>query len=216
MANAAPDDHYAVLGLDEDVTDAEVRAAFRRLALQHHPDRAGPASTATFQKMAAAYSVLSDPVRRARYDLWRSARGLGRARPTGPERRRPAGPAAAPVPPRAPGQMIRRLCGPLNALLATGAARRAAPDLVELFLTRAEAAEGGMITVAMRVPVDCPACMPEPVGPCDLCASTRTVEDLFSAWLAVSPGIADGTVLEPSALLKGMRPVSFRMRVLAA
>jgi molecular chaperone DnaJ len=206
MANAAPDDHYAVLGVDDDVSDADLRRAFRQLALKWHPDRAGPATTATFQRMAAAYSVLSDPIRRARYDLWRAARGLGRPKPP-----------PSPVSGRAPGRMIERLSGPLAGLLATGAARYAGPDVLELFLSREEAAIGGMITIAMRVPVDCPACMPEPVGPCDLCGSTRMVEDLFSAWLAVSPGIADGTVLHPSALLKGMvRPVSFRMRILPA
>lgn len=33
-----------------------------------------------------------------------------------------------------------------------------------------------------------------------------------TAWLAVRPGVADGTVLEPSALIHGMQPVSFRVR----
>lgn len=46
-----------------------------------------------------------------------------------------------------------------------------------------------------------------------MCGSKRTIDELFSAWLAVPPGVADGAVLKPSALLPGMiRPVSFRVR----
>lgn len=39
-------------------------------------------------------------------------------------------------------------------------------------------------------------------------------EELFSAWLAVPPDTADGTVLKPSEFLPGMDPVAFRVRVL--
>ena len=113
--------------------------------------------------------------------------------------------------------MLRRLCGPLNALLACGVARRAEDDVIELFLNAQEASEGGMVTISMRVPVRCPACAADAAGPCARCGMSRTVDELFSAWLAVRPGVADGTVLTPSALLPGMvRPVSFRVRLRGA
>jgi hypothetical protein len=51
------------------------------------------------------------------------------------------------------------------------------------------------------VPVRC-ACDSAP--PCPRCGGTGAVEELFSAWLAVPPGVADGTVLTPSAWLPGM------------
>jgi curved DNA-binding protein CbpA len=62
------DDYYELLGVDSAITATELRRAWRRLALRWHPDRAGPEATATFQKLAAAYAVLSDPVARAAYD----------------------------------------------------------------------------------------------------------------------------------------------------
>ena len=67
----ARDDHYAVLGLTPAVQVAEIRRAYRLLALRHHPDRAGPDGTATFQLIAEAYRVLSDPALRSSYDAGR-------------------------------------------------------------------------------------------------------------------------------------------------
>ncbi len=110
--------------------------------------------------------------------------------------------------------MLHRLSGPLGGLLAGGVARRVDPEVIELFLNEREASEGGMASIAMRVPVYCPACAASPSGHCARCGSTRTVDELFSAWLAVRPGVTDGAVLNPSALLPGMvRPVSFRVRL---
>ena len=63
-------DHYATLGLARRCTRAQIRAAYRRLAAQHHPDR-NPGSPEALQKMQelnAAYETLTDPVRRRAYD----------------------------------------------------------------------------------------------------------------------------------------------------
>src|SRR3954471_14574871 len=100
---ASADDPYGLLGIDSNADHAQVRRAFRRLALRWHPDRAGPEATVTFPKISAAYAVLSDPVARARYDRQRP-RPVARAAP-----RR-----------RAPAVMLSRQSGPLNALLASG------------------------------------------------------------------------------------------------
>ena len=49
---------------------------------------------------------------------------------------------------------------------------------------------------------------------CAHCRGTGTVEELFSAWLAVPPGVKGGEVLVPSADLPGMvEPVRFRVRL---
>jgi molecular chaperone DnaJ len=186
------DDYYALLGITATADVVELRRAWRRLAVRWHPDRAGHGATATFQKIQAAYMVLSDPIARAAYDRKRSG-GTGR---------------------RAPSVMLRRVSGPLKGLLACGVARRAEDDVIELFLTAQEAAGGGMITIAMRVPVRCPACATDAAQSCAKCGSTRTIDELFSAWLAVPPSVVDGAILKPSALLPGMlRPVSFRVRL---
>ena len=74
------DDYYALLGIDAEADGAELRRAWRRLALRWHPDRAGPGATATFQKILAAYTVLSDPVARAAYDRRRDDAAPGALR----------------------------------------------------------------------------------------------------------------------------------------
>ena len=68
-------DYYEVLGVSRDADAAELKAAYRRLALQHHPDRNpdAPESTEKFKEASEAYAVLSDPEKRARYDRYGSA-----------------------------------------------------------------------------------------------------------------------------------------------
>lgn len=115
---------------------------------------------------------------------------------------------------RAPEVLLHRLSGPLDALLACGIARHAEAGMIELFLDADEVREGGMATISMRVPVRCPACAADAVQPCTRCAGKRVVDEVFSAWLAVRPGVADGTILVPSAFLPGMvGEVRFRARV---
>lgn len=66
----ATPDHYASLGLHRNCTDAQIRAAYRLLAKQHHPDVNGgtPAAVAQTQALNAAYEILSDASRRREYD----------------------------------------------------------------------------------------------------------------------------------------------------
>ena len=69
MPTSAPN-HYATLGLDQNCTDAQIRAAYRVLAKQHHPDVNGGCanSAARTRELNAAYEILSDPERRQVYD----------------------------------------------------------------------------------------------------------------------------------------------------
>ncbi|KAH9864286.1 hypothetical protein J1614_010220 [Plenodomus biglobosus] len=66
-------DPYEVLGLEQEATGDDVKKAYRKLALKHHPDKAAEgekeAAHKTFQEIAFAYAVLSDDRRRRRYDL---------------------------------------------------------------------------------------------------------------------------------------------------
>ncbi|MEO6034751.1 MAG: DnaJ domain-containing protein [Verrucomicrobiota bacterium] len=69
MQTSRPD-HYATLGLDRNCTTGQIRAAYRALAKQHHPDLNGDltdAKTLT-QAINSAYEILGDPARREDYD----------------------------------------------------------------------------------------------------------------------------------------------------
>lgn len=57
---------YETLGVEPTATAAEIKAAWRKLCAEHHPDRGG--DTATAAEINAAYDVLSSPQRRLEYD----------------------------------------------------------------------------------------------------------------------------------------------------
>lgn len=61
--------HYEVLGVKRNASAEDVRRAFRRLVLQHHPDRSrAPGAAERFREITGAYEVLRDPAARADYD----------------------------------------------------------------------------------------------------------------------------------------------------
>lgn len=63
-------DYYEILGVGRDVSSHELKAAYRRLAVEYHPDRNpdNPEAEEKFKEASEAYAVLSDPDKRARYD----------------------------------------------------------------------------------------------------------------------------------------------------
>jgi curved DNA-binding protein len=83
-------DYYAVLGVPKNADDKAIKAAYRKLARKHHPDvnKGDAASEAKFKEINEAYTVLSDPEKRRRYDAigpeW--ARSVRARRPPGRQR----------------------------------------------------------------------------------------------------------------------------------
>lgn len=59
-------DHYSTLGVPRDATQEEIKKAYRKLAMTHHPDKGG--DPAAFQKLNDAYEVLGDAAKRQQYD----------------------------------------------------------------------------------------------------------------------------------------------------
>ncbi len=63
-------DYYKILGVERNATEAEIKSAFRKLALQYHPDRnpGNKQAEEKFKEINEAYEVLSDAEKRSRYD----------------------------------------------------------------------------------------------------------------------------------------------------
>ena len=65
-------DYYDILGVERGADDAALKSAFRKLAMEHHPDRNGGCEEAAgrFKEVNEAYSILSDAQKRAAYDRY--------------------------------------------------------------------------------------------------------------------------------------------------
>jgi len=72
-------DYYKILGVDEKSSDDEIKKAYRRLSMVHHPDKNGNTdeSKQMFQELNNAYATLSDANKRRTYDMMRKGGGGG-------------------------------------------------------------------------------------------------------------------------------------------
>lgn len=68
-------DYYKTLGVEKKTSVAEIKKAYRKLALKYHPDKTkgDKASEAKFKEVSEAYAVLSDPEKKKQYDTYGSA-----------------------------------------------------------------------------------------------------------------------------------------------
>jgi molecular chaperone DnaJ len=221
------DDLYARLGVSRTATCAELRRAYRLLALRWHPDRAGPGSTELFQRISEAYQVLSHPMRRASYDgrlrdqgghgeppaRWPAPRGKGDYLGPGGRVswRAPFSPGSATRPP------LDRLSGSLEDLLARAAARRRDDGAIELLLRAAEAASGGVAAIQAPLPVTCPTCAGVAAHNrvwCRRCQYAGQVVDEVTILVDIPAGAVDGASfafeVDPAGMLPAQR---VRLRV---
>jgi len=65
-------DYYETLELNQQASEAEIKKAYKKLAMKHHPDRnnGNPESTETFKDVKKAYDILSDPQKKSIYDQY--------------------------------------------------------------------------------------------------------------------------------------------------
>jgi DnaJ-class molecular chaperone len=75
-----PRDYYQILGVPKDASDAEIKKAYRKLAMQYHPDR-NPNNekwaNEKFKEINRAYGVLGDPEKRRHYDQFGTVGDMG-------------------------------------------------------------------------------------------------------------------------------------------
>jgi molecular chaperone DnaJ len=214
-------DLYAVLGVARAASGAEIRRAYRQLALAHHPDRAGPASADLFARIAEAYHMLSDPTARTAYDAHLFERERAFA-PGGAQSQSDArawsvsavGWSASwqkPIP-----NLLPRLSGPLERLTESGAAELAADGVLELHLNAAEAARGGTALVELPLPIVCPTCggVARPGGVwCRRCEHAGRVTEKVAMVVAIPPAARDGLVVTATLRQGGGSPQRARLRV---
>lgn len=78
MANGDKRDCYELLGVHKNASETEIKKAYRKLAIQYHPDKnpGDKAAEDKFKEISEAYEILSDPQKRAQYDQFGHA-GIG-------------------------------------------------------------------------------------------------------------------------------------------
>ncbi len=59
-------DYYSILGVSRNASDKDLKSAYKKASMKHHPDRGG--NEEEFKKVNEAYSTLKDPQKRAVYD----------------------------------------------------------------------------------------------------------------------------------------------------
>src|SRR5690606_32106501 len=83
MRNKDPLGYYAILGISPDADASAIKKAYRRRAMELHPDRnPGPEATRQFQLLIQAYQTLGDDDKRRQYDAQEPERQKARAQQT--------------------------------------------------------------------------------------------------------------------------------------
>ncbi len=186
---------YALLGVARDAGDADIKKAYRKLAMEYHPDRnPAPEAEARFKEITEAYEVLRDPQKRAAYDRYGKA-GLGGAG-GGHGFHHVDLSEALNIFMRDFGGM-----GGLDSLFGGGRARadaRRGQDVrVTVRLTLAEVATGVKKAVRFKAPGRCAACEGTGARPgtrpttCSTCGGSgevrRAARSMFGQFVSVSP-----------------------------
>ncbi len=178
---AAKRDYYEVLGVARDADPVELKRAYRKLAMQYHPDRnpGNPAAEDYFKEATEAYTVLSDTEKRRRYDR------MGHAAFGGP------GQGFEAVDFASVGEILEGLFGEVFFGKQRRPRRRAGRDLkYELTVDFVEAALGTEKTITVKRPTTCGTCTgsgaapgttPTPCAVCNGKGEVRLQRGFFSA-----------------------------------
>jgi molecular chaperone DnaJ len=205
-------DFYTLLGVPRTAGEADIKKAYRKLAMEYHPDRNPSADAeAKFKEIAEAYEILREPQKRAAYDRYGKA-GLGGA--AGPQGFHHVDLAEAL-------NIFMQNFGGFDSMFGGGRARgenRRGQDIrVTVKLTLEEVATGVKKTVRMKTLERCETCSGTGAKPgtrpqrCTTCAGAgevrRTAQSMFGQFVSVAPCPAcagEGEIVsEPCEVCRG-------------
>jgi len=213
-------DYYAILGVKPDATQSQIKAAYRRLAKEHHPDSSGKDSK-DFRDLQEAYKVLSDPKQRAAYD--RTRRTTGGVRIPVEVRRSGQAGVVHPVAPESRRRIFEEEFPPfgggfewLRDWLSPASAGTAGPRhlRVEVSLTASEATRGGEVHITLPVRLPCPTCGGRvDVWPftCLHCGAKGEIEREVSLEVPFPAGVKHGQAVEVPLESVGLPRASLRV-----
>jgi molecular chaperone DnaJ len=188
-------DFYVLLGVTRDAGEADIKKAYRKLAMEFHPDRnPAPEAEAKFKEITEAYEILRDPQKRAAYDRYGKA-GVGAAG---------AGYGFHHVDLSEALNIFMRDFGGMGgfeSIFGGGRprtdARRGQDVRVTVKLTLAEVATGVKKTVRFKAPDRCTVCQGTGAKPgtrptsCSTCGGSgevrRAARSMFGQFVSVSP-----------------------------
>lgn len=202
--------YYLILGIRSDATAEDIKAAFRRRALELHPDRSGM-NSGPFLEAQQAYATLSDPERRRDYDRrMRRLQEAGRPVAEPMRRQRPRGEPFRPVEPASAfrdislvefesyhpsfDELFERLWSNFEPVRRPKG-ERVESLTVEVVLDAAEARAGGRVRVFVPVRALCPTCRGHGrVGgyECWRCAGRGALTTEYPLEVDYPAGIRDG------------------------
>jgi molecular chaperone DnaJ len=185
------EDHYTLLGLRRDASLDEIKKAYRKLAMRHHPDRTqnNARDTEIFKAVAVAFAILSNPEKRAEYDRLLAAAEQPAANP---RRRRTQTTASG----------VGRQHTPFDDVLEEffqgwGQWPLERDDRVlEITLTSYEARMGVTVPVDIPWKNQCPLCQGSGLAPFSICSGCRGsgyTHGSRRVTLNVPSGVASGT-----------------------
>jgi DnaJ-class molecular chaperone len=215
-----PKNYYIILGISSTSHQDEIKAAYRRLAKEYHPDHYGEGHS-PFQVIQEAYSVLGDPVSRRAYDDGRRQKRQRSAGHTTVEPKT-SHPGQA-IEPLAPGKgqvdlgrallsrsfetyrpsfesLFDRIVSNFDELKQSEGGQRSSPTVV-VTLTPDQAFRGGHVRIMVPARVRCPSCRGYgAVGSYDCwrCSGDGVMAGEYPVMISYPPGIRDGHMVRLS------------------
>ena len=183
-------DYYEVLGVPRDAASDAIKRAYRRLAMDFHPDRSRePDAETRFKELSEAYEVLRDPQKRAAYDRYGHAGVSGGAQ------------GFSHIDLTEALNIFMRDFGGFESIFGGGRApaeaRRGQDVRVTVKLNLTEVAAGAKRTIKLRTLVRCEACSGSGCAPgtrptsCTTCAGSgevrRAARSVFGQFVSVAP-----------------------------